>query len=132
MPRLLIISQGKTFNIPFAALKLNGNLLCNHVTIMEAFSLNSFAYFTTESEKRATTGNFENALIVGNPTNDLPRAEKEAKSIANVLGVTPLVQDQATKDAVMGQLPSARLIHFACHGETDGKGLALACDGRTR
>ena len=59
------------------------------------------------------------------------RAEKEAKSIANVLGVTPLVQDQATKDVVMGQLPSARLIHFACHGETDGKGLALACDSRT-
>ena len=133
-PRLLIIPQGKTFNIPFAALKLNNNPLCNHVTIIEAFSFNSFAYSTTESEKRATTGNYENALLVGNPTHpdDLPRAEEEARSVAEFLGVTPLVKDQATKEAVMKKLPSARLIHFACHGETGGKGLALACDIHTR
>jgi tetratricopeptide (TPR) repeat protein len=133
-PRLLIIPQGKTFNIPFAALKLNNNPLCNHATIIEAFSFNSFAYSTTESEKRATTGNYENALIVGNPTHpdDLPRAEEEARSVAEFLGVTPLVKDQATKEAVMKKLPSAPLIHVACHGETGGKGLALACDIHTR
>ena len=134
MPRLLIIPQGQTFNIPFAALKLNNNPLCNHVTIIEAFSFNSFAYSTTKSEKRATTSDLKKALIVGNPTHqkDLPRAEEEARSIAEFLDVTPLVKNKATKEAVMEQLPSAPLIHFACHGETGGKGLALACNIHTR
>ena len=133
-PRLLVIPQGTTFNIPFSALKLNGEPLCNHVTIIEAFSFNSFAYATTESQKRTPTGNFQNALIVGNPTHndDLPKAEEESKAIATRLGVTPLLRGQATKKAVVDQLPNANLVHFACHGEMGGKGLLLACENPTR
>ena len=133
-PTLLVIPQGTTFNIPFSALKLNGEPLCNHVTIIEAFSFNSFAYAAMGSQKRTPTGNFQNSLIVGNPTHkdDLPKAEEECKAIATRLGVTPLLRGQATKKAIVDQLPNANLIHFACHGEMGGKGLLLACENPTR
>ena len=130
-PRLLIIPQGKTFNIPFAALKLHGKPLCNYVTIIEAFSFNSFAYFTKESEAKARKCNPKNALIVGNPTHpkNLPQAEEEAKEISRFLDVNPLIGSQATKKAVLERLHSAQLMHFACHGLTEGNGLVLACNG---
>ena len=133
-PKLLVIPQGTTFNIPFAALKLNGEPLCNYVTIIEAFSFNSFAHVTSKSKNKTPTRNFQNALIVGNPTHkiDLPKAEEEAKVIATKLAVTPLLKDQATKKAVVEQLPNVNLIHFGCHGEMDGRGLLLACDNANR
>jgi tetratricopeptide (TPR) repeat protein len=132
--RLLIIPQGTTFNIPFSALKLNSKRLCEQLTIIEAFSLHSFAYSTTESEKNVEPRDFSNALIVGNPTNrdNLPQAEVEAKSIAKILGATPLIGREATKKAVMERLPNASLVHFACHGELEGKALVLAQSCPTR
>ena len=131
-PRLLVIPQGTTFNIPFAALKLNGKPLCNYVTIIEAFSFNSFAHATSKSKNKTPTGNFKSALIVGNPTHDLPKAEEETKAIATKLAVTPLLKDEATKKAVVERLPNANLIHFGCHGEMGGRGLLLACDNANR
>ena len=134
MPQLLIIPQGSTFDIPFGTLQLHGKPLCKLVTIIEAFSFNSFAYFTSESERRTKSDSFKNALVVGNPTHsiDLPRAEEEARRIGERLGVTPLIGEHATKEAVMKQLPSARLMHFACHGLMNGTGLVLACNSNTR
>ena len=126
--RLLVIPQGVSFNIPFSALKLNEKPLCDHLTVIEAFSFHSFAYSTKESENKCQIGGFEKAVIVGNPTHpdDLPRAEEEAKGIAKIFSVTPLIGDQATKNAVMKQLPNARLIHFSCHGEEGGEALLMA------
>ena len=127
-PRLLVIPQGASFNIPFAALKFDRKPLCHNLTIIEAFSFHSFDYFTTESEHQARMGDFKKAVIVGNPTHQdaLPRAEEEAKGIAKIFGVIPLIGDQATKNAVMKRLPKARLIHFSCHGEESGEALLMA------
>ena len=130
--RLLVIPQGTTFNIPFSALKLNAKRLCDQLTIIEAFSLHSFVHSTTEGKENVKSRDLGTALIVGNPTNDLPRAEEEAKRIAEFFGVTPLLGKQATKKAVMEKLSNARLIHFACHGESEGKALVLAKRNPTR
>ena len=47
-PELLIIPQGQTFNIPYAALHLeNGEPLCSLVSPREAFSFHSYCYSTT-------------------------------------------------------------------------------------
>ena len=130
--RLLVIPQGTTFNIPFSALKLNAKRLCDQLTIIEAFSLHSFVHSTTESKENVNQRDLGTALIVGNPTNDLPRAEEEAIRIAELFGVTPLLGKQATKKTVMEKLPNARLIHFACHGESEGKALVLSKRNPTR
>ena len=68
----------------------------------------------------------EDVLIVGNPTKNLKFAEKEAKVIAEKLGVTPLLTDSATRSEVLSRLMKAPIIHFACHGTVDGKSLFLA------
>ena len=130
--RLLVIPQGTTFNIPFSALKLNAKRLCDQLTIIEAFSLHSFVHSITESKENVKQRDLGTALIVGNPTNDLPRAGEEAIRIAELFGVTPLLGKQATKKTVMEKLPNARLIHFACHGESEGKALVLAKRNPTR
>lgn len=75
--------------------------------------------------------NFYPALVVGNPTmpsfspqfgevplclTRLPGAETEAKAVAEILNVTPLTNDAATKATVLAQMPKARIIHLATHG----------------
>ncbi|MDH0865771.1 CHAT domain-containing protein [Mitsuaria sp. GD03876] len=61
------------------------------------------------------------ALVIGDPTGDLPRGRDEARAIAEALGVTPLLGGEATLGAVAaalaGQAPA--LLHFACHGDVD-------------
>ena len=56
------------------------------------------------------------ALVIGDTNGDLPRAREEAAEIGEILGVKPLIGDEATLEAVLAQLPGADLVHFACHG----------------
>jgi CHAT domain-containing protein len=76
------------------------------------------------------------SLIPGEPPQQLsplPNSEKEAVAIANLLNTQALIGDQATKTAIVPQLPNARLIHLATHGLLDdirglGSAIALAPD----
>lgn len=136
-PKLLIVPQWKAFNVPFSALKLRSKPLCYDFTILEAFSFESFEYSC--SAKRTISENknspLGNALVVGNPTHEinLQFAEDEAYAVGKMLSVKPLIRNEATKTAVMRLLTTARVIHFACHGNLDGSALALAdCGGNLR
>ena len=60
-------------------------------------------------------GTGDSALVVGNPRGDLRYAEQEAREVAAMLGVTPLVGPRATKAAVLDQLCVVGLAHFATH-----------------
>ena len=77
-------------------------------------------------------------LIVGNPTippfmydstqwnlGRLPYAEKEAISVANIIGTIPVLREQATKQSVLYRLRSAKVIHLATHGSASGGFLAF-------
>ena len=132
-PKLLIIPQGMAFNIPYAALHLNGKPLCSQVIPMEAFSFHSFSHSIQQQEKsKKDRTTLQDALVVGNPTNDLPGAEAEAEQIAKVLGVSPLIGESATSDEVLSRLPNQRIIHFACHGQQNGSSLQMASVGESR
>jgi CHAT domain-containing protein len=130
-PLLLIIPQENTFNIPYATLRLkNGKHLCHQVTLLEAFSFHSFIHSNRRPRStKEDSDRMEESLIVGNPTNDLPElpcAQQEAEMIARQLGVIPLIGRLATRSEVVSRLPSAPIIHFACHGSNDGRSLFLA------
>ncbi|ANP49783.1 tetratricopeptide (TPR) repeat protein [Streptomyces griseochromogenes] len=61
------------------------------------------------------------ALVVaptGSPrVDDLPHAEREAHEVLARMGTARLLSGtEATKDAVLSQLPQASVVHFACHG----------------
>jgi CHAT domain-containing protein len=66
------------------------------------------------------------ALVVGNPDRSLGFAEGEARAIAGMLGVTPLIGAEATKKRVLEEMPRHRILHFATHGELNDEGIASA------
>ena len=49
----------------------------------------------------------------------LPCPRKEAEMIGRLLGVQPLIGEQATKQAVLQRINSVSLIHFAAHGNAE-------------
>ena len=81
----------------------------------------------------------QNMCVVGNPTvptfvyNDekwslgkLPFASREAEWVANTLKTTPILHEQATKNAVLMRIMNAKVIHMATHGSASAGFLALA------
>ncbi len=54
-------------------------------------------------------------LVVGNPTRDLPGAEREAAQVAELFGTSVLSHD-ATEAKVRQRAERARVLHFATHG----------------
>ena len=79
------------------------------------------------------------ALIVGDPEvgrvrfngrrktfTPLPFARREAEMIGRLLGVQPLVGEEATKQAVLEMLHFVSLIHFAAHGDAERGEIALS------
>ena len=83
-------------------------------------------------------GDKSDFLIVGNPTippfmydsvqwnlGRLPYAEKEAISVANIIGTIPVLREKATKQSVLYHLRSAKVIHLATHGSASAGFLAF-------
>lgn len=62
------------------------------------------------------------AVVVGDPTSDLPSAFDEANAVANALGsgVRVLLREEATSTAVTSALDGARHLHYAGHATFDG------------
>lgn len=134
--RVTFIPQGALFLVPFAALKdASGQYLIEKHTILTAPSIQVLQLTQQQRQRieslRASLGN---ALVVGNPTMpsipasknapeqplpQLPEAEREAVAIASLLKTQPLTRSQATKNAILQKLPTARIIHLATHGLLD-------------
>ena len=56
----------------------------------------------------------------------LPCAGKESEMIGCLLGVQPLLAENATKQAVLQKIHSVSLIHFAAHGDAERSKIALS------
>ena len=70
------------------------------------------------------------ALIIGNPKvrglPPLPGARKEAEMVGGLVGVPSLLEEEATKQAVLERISSVGLIHFAAHGNAERGEIALS------
>ena len=131
-PEILIVPDRSLYKIPFAALKdENGKYLSETFRIRIVPSLTTLKLI---QERPATQCNDRSVLIVGDPDvsyvrprlSQLSFARKEAKMIAEWLGVQPLLGCQATKQAVLEEMHSASLIHFAAHGDAERGEIVLA------
>ena len=130
-PEILIVPDRSLYKIPFAALKdENGKYLSETLRIRIVPSLTTLKLI---QERPATQCNDRSVLIVGDPDvsyvsefSQLSFARKEAKMIAEWLGVQPLLGCQATKQAVLEAMHSASLIHFAAHGDAERGEIVLA------
>ena len=110
--QVVVVPHGSLFLAPFAALQApNGSYLIERHTLRTAPSI-QVLQLTHRQQQPQTV---KTALVVGNPTNDLPAAAKEAKTIARRFKTSPLLGKRATKAEVVKQMPQANLIHLAAH-----------------
>ena len=131
-PEILIFPDRSLNKIPFAALKdEKGRYLSETFRIRHSPSL---TIHTLIQERPVNGCSDTSVLIVGDPDvvyvrprlYQLPFARREAEMIAGLLGVQPLLGCQATKQAVLEEMRSAGLIHFAAHGDAERGEIALA------
>ena len=141
-PEIIIVPDRSLYRVPFAALTdESGKCLSERFRIRIVPSLTTLKLIQDSPEDyHSQTG----SLIVGDPEvgtvrykgerkniSRLPCAGKEAAMIGRLLGVQPLLGEQATKQAVLERLNSASLIHFAAHGDSGTGEIALAANHPT-
>ena len=138
---VIIVPDRLLYNVPFAALK-DATEAENRKYLSETSRIRIVPSLTTLKLIQDSPADYHSqtgALIVGEPKVDkvsykgcikelcpLPCARKEAEMIGRLLGVQPLLGQQATKQAVLQNIDSVALIHFAAHGNADSGQIALA------
>ena len=128
-PEVIIVPDRSLYKVPFAALseKEGAEYLSETHRIRVIPSLTTLKIIQDSPEDyHSNTG----ALIIGNPKVDwlpsLPCARKEAEMVGRLMHVPPLVEEKATKEAVLERIGSVSLIHFAAHGNAQRGEIALS------
>lgn len=129
LSRVIFIPQQELFAVPFVALQnSDGSYLIEKHTILTAPAIQVLDL--THKQQQLLSRFAQNVLVVGNPTMpkvgdppeqlpSLPGSEQEALAIATLLNTKALIGNQATKIAVLQQMPQAKIIHLATHGLLD-------------
>ena len=136
-PEIIIVPDALLYQVPFAALTDGcGKFLSETYRIRIVPSLTTLELIQDcPADYHSQTG----ALIVGDPVVGrvrykgrrqnflpLPCARKEAEMIGELLGVQPLLGQHATKKAVIQEINSVSLIHFAAHGNAERGEITLS------
>lgn len=137
---IILVPQGPLFLVPFAALMdASGRDLIERHTLLVTPSIQTLELSRTRRARAREVS--RGAVVVGNPVMPslparpgevaqrlapLPGAEREATTVAGLLGTQPLVGADATKPAVISRMRGARWVHLATHGLLDDtKGLGV-------
>ena len=128
---LVFIPEGPLCLAPFAAfMSPDSKYLCESFSIRVAPSLTSLKMI---AQCPVDYHHKSGVLLVGDPCvqavanlKPLPCARKEVNMIGEMVGSTPLVGRQATKDEVLRRVGSVALVHIAAHGNIETGEIALA------
>ncbi|KAJ7378449.1 hypothetical protein OS493_022983 [Desmophyllum pertusum] len=121
---VVLVPEGSMFMVPFSALQdAEGKFLSETCRIRIIPSLTTLKLIQDcKADYHSTTG----ALIVGDPDvsrvprlGQLPAARQEANEIADLLNVSALLGEQATKEEVLRRITDVCLIHIAAHGDAE-------------
>lgn len=128
---VVIVPHADLFAVPFAAL-----LSPDHVPVIESHTIltsGSIELYRLAWQRRRGLGKFDvkDVLVVGNPEmpkyrfrpdkpaaplDPLPGSEREAKAIASMFGITPLLGGDASESSIKEKMLTAPVIHMATHG----------------
>lgn len=136
--RLLIVPHRELHRIPFSALWFEGPresperiYFCQYFTHSVLPSASVLPIYLNLARPQFQIGH---SRVIANPSNDLPGAEEEGKTVATKLGVDPLMHSQATRDALLMQESNLSVVHVASHGTFNGSDPLLSgvemADGR--
>ena len=125
---LVFIPEGPLCLAPFAAfMSPDSKYLCESFRIRVAPSLTCLKLIADCPENYHRKSG---VLLVGDPwvksLKPLPCAREEVNMIGKMVGSTPLVGRQATKNEVLRQLGSVALVHIAAHGSMETGEIFLA------
>ncbi len=112
---LQIVPFGALHAVPFAALGGAGDqpLVATHtVSYLPSASVLPFL----AGKRKAGTGR---ALVLGDPDGSLPHAAAEARSVARLYGVDPLLGPAATETALRARAAQTGILHIAAHVHFD-------------
>ena len=134
---IIIVPDRLFYKVPFAALEEESGKC-----LSESFRIRIVPSLTTLKLIQDSPADYHSqsgVLIVGDPAvgevlykeilqrvKRLPFANKEAEMIGKLFGTQPLLGKQATKQAVLQNIHSVSLIHFACHGNAERGEIVLA------
>ncbi|XP_024515121.1 uncharacterized protein LOC9649859 isoform X2 [Selaginella moellendorffii] len=139
--KLVFITHEGLSMLPFAAIYKTNNepFLIQQYAISVSPSLRMHKQCIRQQQRQESqrSGTLS-ALVIGNPTLDLPHAEEEAAYITRELAssfahsVTRLERQEATKEAALKLIPESHWIHIASHAvvnhEYPNGALILACN----
>jgi tetratricopeptide (TPR) repeat protein len=114
---LYIVQEDPIAEVAFAALRRRGELVLDHHPVAYAPSA---AVLSVTRRSRSSI----HAMVLGDPTGDLPQAREEAKEVADHLKVVPRLGTDAALAAVL-DAGDATLIHIAAHTVPTQAGAAL-------
>jgi CHAT domain-containing protein len=109
---LVVVPHGMLHSVPFHALLMGDQYVCDVSTVSYAPSASVFALCERQPASTET-----GALVLGVPDSRAPFIEREAGDVAQVLvGARLFIGDSATADALRMHGQTARIIHIASHG----------------
>ncbi|MDH3293117.1 MAG: CHAT domain-containing protein [Acidimicrobiia bacterium] len=110
---LVIVPEGPLCNVPLHTTRVGGQRLdsrrrCGYEAAASRLSFGSSPLAGS-------------AVVAGDSMNDLPEARREAKTVGLLLGVTPLLGDACTTEAVTSRLMATdpAIVHLAVHGQVN-------------
>jgi hypothetical protein len=117
--RLVIVPHDAIANVPFAALPVAGEALCQRVAISQIDRLDRLRRrrWLRRTGRCVSVGlsSYADAEV-----GDLPAAEREARVVSALTGGEAVTGDAATCEGVIGALRQAARVHIAAHGTVDG------------
>ncbi len=148
MQKIILITDTYTSLLPFTCLydSESGTFLGDQFYFESMLSFLTMGIMSQLPEPIVELpGDQHNMCIVGNPVipkfyhNDevwslgsLPYARREAQWVGHILNTPPILDEQATKNAVMMRFMRAKIIHIATHGSSISGFLAFAALTATR
>jgi len=110
------VPHGDLHSLPLHTLKIEDSFLIERNPVHYTPSASVMRYCEIKG-----SGRKETALVVGDSLGDaepLTYAREEARMVADLFGVEPLVGNEATKQAVTdGITDTIDVLHMACHGQ---------------
>ncbi|XP_055842116.1 tetratricopeptide repeat protein 28 isoform X1 [Episyrphus balteatus] len=126
---LILVLENELYLVPFAILrssKEDGEYLSERCSIITIPSLQSLRLKSKTIRTRELAENLNTALVVGGPRipstlsetwgwSESPASIQEAAMVADMLQSKALASCNATKEAVVSELPTAECVHFAAN-----------------
>lgn len=107
---LLIVPHRSLHYLPFNAL-FDGQKWMLEKHRIRFLQSASILKFLNKNKER-----MDSILVMGNPTEDLPSSEMEARKIAEIFNAEPYLGKDATKESAINMSKDKDVIHLACHG----------------